>query len=191
MIEQTETGAAVLAAIIEDIAASSPSLLELGEQHAEYEALFWRPYLSLSVYTLYLSLQTFADCVSRGVWETVSIEMLARSMGQGDRYAILGRQASKGRSGQAGAVETLVAEGIVSHWRERKGTRTGHAFQVLARLPVLTPIQVERFDRPLAEMHEWYLGAIRGFDLPAWRQLEQKSLVPEAVKAFGRVWVGK
>lgn len=30
MIEQTETGAAVLAAIIEDIAASSPSLLELG-----------------------------------------------------------------------------------------------------------------------------------------------------------------
>lgn len=191
MIEQKQSGAAVLAAILEDITAASPSLLDLGEQHPEYEALFWRPYLGMSVYTVYLSLQVFANCVSRGVWETVNIEMLARSMGQGDRYAILGRRASKGRTGQPGAVEALVAEDIVSHWRERKGTRTGHAFQVLTRLPVLTPAQTERFERPLAEMHEWYLGAMRGFDLPAWRKLEQKSLVPEAIKAFGRVWVGK
>ncbi|MCA9873059.1 MAG: hypothetical protein KC441_05375 [Anaerolineales bacterium] len=184
------TGVDVLAAILEDVALS-PSLLDLGEQRAEYEALFWRPYLGLPVYTLYLSLKNFAACVARGVWSGVNIEMIVRSMGQGDRYAILGRQASKGRAEQPGAVETLVAEEIVYHWQRGKGKRTSHAFQVLTKLPVLTPTQVEQFERPLVEMHEWYLGAIRGIDLFTWRELEQVSLVPKAAEMYGRMWLGK
>jgi hypothetical protein len=164
--------------------------VNLRQQASLYEALFWRPYLGMTAYSFYLSLRAFAQGQAAGIWSVVTVEMLARSMGQGDRTAVLGRKASKGRPAMIGAAEVLDNLDIAIHRQRRKGTRTQHSFEVVLQLPVLTPAQTAGFDRPLAEQHEWFLGSIRGVDLVAWRDLAQESFVKEAARLFGRVTVG-
>ena len=120
----------------------------------------------MAAYSLYLSLRAFAECEARGVWPRTSVEMVAKAMGQGDRYTILGREATKTRKKQDGLIVALAQSGIVLHQSWQEGTRlAGHVFDVLPHLPVLTPSQTAQFDRATAENHEWFLGSIRGFDL--------------------------
>ena len=174
-------GSDVLAAIIGDC-------FDLGEQAATYETLFWQPFMGVA-YSFYVVLRSYA--LAANVWPEVSVDMMARSMGQGDRTAILGRAASNGRPAAPGAAQLLDDLNVVVHRQRRRGTRSTHLFEVLMRLPVLTPAQVEGFERPLADAHEWFLGSIRGFDLVAWRELDKASFVPEAAAKFGRIRVGK
>lgn len=180
------TGANVLAEMLAEV-----DFLDLRQQAMVYETLFWRPFLGMVGYSFYLSLRAFAQGQADGVWQSVTVEMLARSMGQGDRTAVLGRQASQGRPAMPGAAELLDNLDIAIHRQRRKGTRTQHLFEIVPQLPVLTPAQTAGFDRPLADQHEWFLGSIRGFDLVAWRDVEQESFVKEAARRFGRMTVGK
>ena len=176
------SGAAVLQAIIEGERPFRPNVLDLGDAQSQYETLFWRPYLGAPAWGLYESLRAFAAC---DVWESINVEMLALTMGQGSRATILGRQ------GGGGAAARLEDERVVDHLRRGRRTRTGHVWAVLPRLPALTPAQAGRLDGRLADMHEWYLGSVRGFDLPGWRGIEAGSLVDEAVRVYGRVVIGK
>lgn len=181
-------GASVLQAIMgENGRATSPTLLDLGASRSSYDALFWRPYLGANPFALYQSLVAFAASGR----QRVSVEMIARTMGQGDRYTILGRAASGKMPSQAGSAARLEAEGIVDHVRRRKGTMTAHAFHVLTVLPVLVPAQTAVLDPALADMHEWFLGNLPGFDLVGWREISVRSLVSLAVGRYGRVVVGK
>jgi hypothetical protein len=180
------TGANVLAEVLAEV-----DFLDLRQQAMVYETLFWRPFLGMVGYSFYLSLRAFAQAQAAGVWSAVTVEMLARSMGQGDRTAVLGRQASQGRPAMPGAAELLDNLDIAIHRQRRKGTRTQHSFEVIPQLPVLTPAQTAGFERPLADHHEWFLGSIQGFDLVAWRDVEQESFVKEAAQRFGRLPVGK
>jgi hypothetical protein len=145
----------------------------------------------MAAYALYLSLRAFAECEARGVWPRTSVEMVVKSMGQGDRYTILGREATKTRKKQDGLMVALAQSSIVLHQAWQEGTRSaGHVFDVLPHLPVLTPSQAALFDRATADNHEWFLGSIRGFDLVSWRKIEELSLVETAVSHYGRVRVG-
>jgi len=181
-MNQTNTrkpsGAEVLQAIIGE-ARQRPSLLNLGQHHRPYEEMFWRPFLGQPAYDLYRSLLAFAACP----WMEPTVEALAGAMGQGDRYSILGRK------GQEGAAVRLARLGIVDHLRRGNGRRTTHIWHALPLLPVLTPEQAGKLARP--GDHEWFLGGIPGFDLPAWREDRRPSLVGEAVEKWGRVKVGK
>ena len=189
MIEQDRQalGASVLQAIIEGNGRNAPTLLDLGQHRLAYEALFWRPYLGANPFALYQSLVAFAGSGRTAV----SVEMIARTLGQGDRYTILGRAASGKMPSQAGAAARLEQEGIVDHVRRRKGTMTAHTFHVLLSLPVLVPAQTAVLDPALADMHEWYLGSLPGFDLVGWREIPARSLVSLAVGRYGRTAVGK
>jgi hypothetical protein len=177
-------GSDVLAAIMGD----GMDYLDLGQQAAAYEALFWQPLMG-AAYSFYVTVRGFAQAVD--AWPEVSVDMLARSMGQGDRTAILGRAAGNGRPALPGAAQLLDELDVVIHRSRRRGTRSTHTFEVLMRLPVLTPAQVAGFERPLADAHDWFLGSIPGYNVIAWRELDKASFVPEAAAKFGRVRVGK
>jgi hypothetical protein len=183
-MNQTEThkpsGAEVLQAIIGQ-AKQRPSLLYLGEYHAQYELLFWRPFLGQPAYAFYRTLLAFAACP----WMEPTIETMAAAMGQGDRYTILGRRSPS----QEGAAARLVKLGIVDHLRRGNGRQTSHVWHTLPLLPVLTPEQAGKLARP--GDHEWFLGGLPGFDLPKWRGDKRPSLVAEAVAKYGRVKIGK
>lgn len=184
-----EVGASMLDAMMCD--QNGIGFLSLGEWERTYEELFWRPYLGMAAYSLYISLRAFAECEAQGVWPRTSIEMIVKSMGQGDRYTILGREATTSRKKQDGLIGALACSGLVLHQAWQEGTRSaGHVFDVLPHLPVLTPRQAAQFDSATVENHNWFLGTIRGFSLVDWRKLQEDSLVETAVSRYGRVRVG-
>ena len=160
------------AMIIDQILA--PSLFDLGEQHAAYEELFWRPYLGSAAFDLYRAVSSFAQFQCYGV-VVVDGGLLSGFIGRQNRAA-LGR-----------ALVVLDAEGVVEWSRSGNGRKTRYELHYLRRLPVLTLAQQsEGLNGRMAATHELMLGCVKGFDLPAWRRVGLASLVPFAVERFGR-----
>ena len=171
MIEQDRQalGASVLQAIIEGNGRNAPTLLDLGQQRLAYEALFWRPYLGANPFALYQSLVAFAgsgpygrergdDCPHVGAGRPLH-HPGPRRFGQD--------AVSGGGGGAAGA------GGDCGPCTAAQGTMTAHTFHVLLSLPVLVPAQTALLDPALADMHEWYLGSLPGFDLVGWRRFRR------------------
>lgn len=63
-----------------------------------------------------------------------------------------------------------------------------YRFGVLLNLPTLTPGQAAQLPGTWGEAHNYFLGALRGFDLVAWRDLRVDSLVPDAIERYGWTW---
>lgn len=161
-------------------------LLFLGEAHTAYETLFWKSYLGLPAYSLYTALRSIGESVRLGLIEPdVTIETIASVMGAGDRHAILGRAARAGRQPVPGALATLVEVGVVAHWMRGTGRQRSHRFEVLPHLPILSARQSGQLPQNTQNLHEYYLGALREFDLYAWRHAREASFVPAAVKHVG------
>jgi hypothetical protein len=182
----TMTGAEVLRAIINS---GKPDYLNLGDRAGAYSVLFWRPFLGAPAHALYVTLLALAESAAALTDGQINVEMMARMMGQGNRYTILGREASGKRPLQVGVVDVLEACGIVRHWRRRSGRERRHAFDVLPTLPLLTPSQAATLPNPLAVLHDRYLGALPGIRVQEWREIETPSFIPQAVERYGMVRV--
>lgn len=120
----------------------TPIYLQPTSQH--YQELFWKPYLGLVAFGLWRTLCVLQEPIQqdrRGRWPTV--ELISDMLGQGDRCAILGREATKTRPAQQGALPLLVAELLVTYETTGVGVKQRYTFQPRPRLPMLAPSQVK------------------------------------------------
>lgn len=124
-----------------------------------YARLFWRPFLGNSAFALWDILKALDLDQDGRVEIPVTIQELAALMGVGDRYTILGRNATKSRKAQAGVLDQLVAAGLVSYTTE--GPDPYHQrfhFLVTHRPPILTEDQVETLNKKAQDFHRNFIG---------------------------------
>lgn len=188
---KTETGRLLIQAVAQDMeretASQRPSVWRLGEAHELYTRIFWPAYLGVRPFALYDQLRQHVTAVAAGYLEAPTVQALADILG--GRGAVQGREAARGRKSQAGMLQQLSDEMMIRLRTSGKGRQRVYRFGVLLQLPVLTPAQAAVMPRRWGEQHERFLGALRGFDLPAWREIEAASLVPDMVSATGWAWM--
>lgn len=147
---------------------------------SNYAQRFWRPYVGLIPFSLYELLLSYDFFVKRFGQKWPTIALLSDMLGHGDRYTILGRAARPGYKAQTGALNELVRQRILYYWTSGEGTQTSYYFIVRAKLPLLTPKQVEALgSRRLLEAHAEFLEHYDEFDLGGWQALEEDSLIPD------------
>lgn len=168
-----------------------PSPWSLGHAQSMYNDLFWRPYLGQKAYALYGTLASWARAVAAGYVERPTVAMIQDAAGFADRGSVMGRAASGNHPRRDGYMQQLTTEMIVRIASSGKGFRRRYSFGVLLHLPILTPAQVQRITPRMRDVHERFLGALRGFDLPAWRTFEVETLVPDNVSQYDWVWLGQ
>jgi hypothetical protein len=158
---------------IVEVPAVTETSLGLGQ--GVYVRLFWSAYLGSTAFALWDVLQTMQGVKAEEI-RPLTVDLLAQVLGC-QRAAILGRKARNGRKAQEGALAVLLRERIAWHATKGKGQQTQHQFRVLPDLPILTPKQARTLPHRLSDYHEGFLGAVRGFDLPAWRDCTKSSYV--------------
>lgn len=110
----------------------------------EYEASFWQPYLGPIAFALWRLLRIWQPGVEDSAdhrWPTISV--IAKTIGIGDRFTILGRAATATRPAQRGVLQQLVDEGLLIYGKKGKGRGSRYWFVVRTYLPVLTPGQLK------------------------------------------------
>lgn len=161
-----------------------PAVAQLEARNA-YADLFWRPYLTAVPYALYQTLaavQTVVRGRADGRWPIIND--LVVLMGAGDRATILGREATKTRPRQVGALDRLVAENIVVCFVRGDGRNRRYEFDAHPILPLLTPKQIQRLDPAVKEMHlEWLTQ--RRVNTAVWRQVTAETMVKPLGMAAG------
>ena len=187
---KSQTGRLLIQAVAQDIEREStgkrPSIWRLGEAHELYERIFWPAYLGIRPFGLYDQLRQHVTAVAAGYIERPTVQALADILG--GRGAVLGRAQVRGRKAQAGMLQQLSDEMVIRLRTSGRDRQRNYQFGVLLQLPALTPYQSAQLPQRWAEQHERFLGALRGFDLPAWREIGEKSLVPDMVSASGWAW---
>lgn len=167
MISQTSSTLAQFATAMRD-----PMLMA----SPEYTQLFWRPYLGASAFSLWCVMVSAQALVRQGVYERwPTVNVLAQMAGEGDRYTILGRAATKTRPAQVGTLDLLVEENMVIGWMHGEGRGRRYTFEVKDTLPLLTPRQARRLDTAVAKAHRRYLDKVGMLD--SWQRLLHKTLV--------------
>lgn len=161
------TGQQVITQVFEQDETAVP--VHLGAMQRDYNAAFWCPYLGAAAYRLWETLAFMGMNPQPG---DLSLEAVALTAGF-NRRTLFGQQV-----GQGAPLRRLLAERLVArHWTSGQGKLARHAFDVVAALPILTPAQAAALDGRIRARHEWFLGSIAGFPLPAWRHVTRPSLV--------------
>lgn len=184
------TGQLFLQAIADDMTrtATRPSVWQLGDEvHEMYTRIFWPAYLGVRPFALYEQLRNHVTAVACGYIERPTVQALADIFG--GRGAVQGREAAAGRKPQSGMLQQLCGEMLLRLRTSGRGRQRTYQFGVLLHLPTLTPSQAAKLPRRWSEQHERFLGSLRGFDLPHWRDLTAASLVPDMVSATGWTWL--
>ncbi len=186
---KSNTGRLLLQAIAEDMekTVQRPSVWRLGEAHEMYTRIFWPAYLGVRPYALYDQICQHVTAVACGYIERPTVQALADIFG--GRGAVQGREAAVGRKAQSGMLQQLSNEMLLRLRTSGRGRQRAYQFGVLLQLPVLTPGQAAKLPRRWADQHERFLGSLRGFDLPSWREIAEASLVPDMVSATGWTWL--
>lgn len=144
-------------------------------QTANYAIRFWQPYLTCVPFAVWLTLRSFAFYADRDTWP--SIQTLADTCTNGNRHAILGRAKRAERCAQPGALSKLETERIVYPRTVGTGSNTSYIFRVLASLPLLTPIQVDKLSPRLQQSHVRFVRSCE-VDFDEWVQLSLPTLAP-------------
>ena len=146
-----------------------------------YESLFWRPYLGGIAFVLWKVLVDYQPEVKAhpdGRWPTVSV--LEKTLGVGDRYTILGREATKHRPAQVGELDRLRDEGMAHYATIGDGKGTRYWFSVIEQLPLLAPAQANRLPMVLRRRHiKWIKGQGGLYD--TWKSVA----APTLIRPFG------
>lgn len=156
---------------------SDPNAWYLSVPH--YAQRFWRPILGIVPFTLWEVLRSYEFFYTAGHDPFPTIEMLADSMGYGNRYTLLGRAASGARKEQEGAIDVLVRHRVCHHWTEGQGTAVIHYFNVLETLPVLTPSQLATLSARKQREHGEYLKKFKGFNAETWQQSQAETNIAD------------
>lgn len=125
-----------------------------------YESLYWRPYLGGMAFVLWQVLVDHQPQVKvnpDGRWPTISV--LEKTLGVGDRYTLLGREATKHRPAQVGALDRLRDEGLAIYSVIGEGKGSRYWFSVIEHLPLLAPAQANQLPMVLRRRHlKWITG---------------------------------
>lgn len=124
----------------------------------DYYRLFYRPYLGAAAFALWdllLALDFDRDGRVDQGWR---IDDLALLMGMGDRYTITGRNATKTRPKQKGAIEALEEAGLITVKVEGWHKARRYWFTVDRRPPILDAEQVATMGEDLALLHGRYFA---------------------------------
>lgn len=142
---------------------------------SHYAQRFWRPYLGLIPFSLWELLGSYYFFVRTTNSEWPTIEMLADSLGYGNRYTIFGRAEAKGRKAQEGAIEVLIRERIAYYWTVGKERRVAYKFRVRDNLMMLTPYQVRQLSPRKQVEHAEYIRYFKDFEVEDWEKITAKS----------------
>lgn len=154
-----------------------PDVYDLGAAHEWYTELFWRPFLGQHAYDIYRAIMAWSKIRPIELQPPLTVAFLGHVIGR------------TGRGLVEDGLRRLARE-MILFWRQSEAQTRERPISAhyLPILPVLTPLQAEAgLDRRQRDLHEYLLGAVPGFDLPGWRQLDADSLVPVMVKRIGLI----
>lgn len=129
---------------------------------SRYAIMFWQPLLGPKSFCVWLTLKMFADAPEPPSLTTITI-MTTNST---DTRRLLGRENSNG------ALDPLVEHKIIAYHQQPSGK---YVFDVLARLPLLTPSQVAQLHVRRQRSHERILDKF-GVDVSEWRRIQVETL---------------
>ena len=144
---------------------------------SNYAVRFWQPYLKALPFALWNTLRSFASNGTAPDTVFPSIQTLADICANGNRSRILGRAACNGRRPQRGAIQVLKEANIVKVQEYGKGRRKRYNFDIIATLPLLTPLQLRKLSKNLQEAHARFLAQC-AIASQEWDQIHLRSLVP-------------
>ena len=133
-----------------------------------YAIRFWMPILTPDVFLTWLTLRAFAWDGNNEYYP--SIETLAMTCSNGNRHALLGRAARKGRPAREGHLYALEKIAFIKIRVEGKGHEKSYYFKVLEELPLLTPIQASWLPPRIEQAHKNWLWSCH-LDYEGWKQL--------------------
>lgn len=130
---------------------------------SRYALMFWQPLLGPKAFCVWLTLKMFADAPEPPSLTTITI-MTTNST---DTRRLLGRN-----DRSTGALRPLLEHNIVAYHKLSSGK---YVFDVLARLPLLTPTQVSKLHQRRRQSHARILDKF-GVNLEEWQRIEASSL---------------
>ena len=136
-----------------------------------YEPLFWPAVVGHQSYAVYVVLKNLYTIMIDGAERIQSLG--AVSVGSIERYSGVHRRAILGP-----VRATLEAHGLVRIYAVGTGRSTAYQYDIIRRLPILSPFQVEMLTKVLQVAHSAILGSCPGFDMPAWWNASDESFVP-------------
>lgn len=152
-----------------------PSYAQL--QTAHYAHKFWRPLLGLIPFSLWEILRSYNYFVLNHGADWPSVNTISATLGYGDRYTILGRNATKTRPEQRGAIDTLVDYGICIYDSVGEGRQKKYYFLVQEQLPILTPCQVGQLPGVKQREHKHLLKRYKNFKIDGWETCTKSTFV--------------
>lgn len=153
---------------------------------SHYAIRFWRPFLGADVFDLLQIISSYAYEFEVLKKDGPSIKTLARKMGRGDVYSIVGRSGSgegdTHRKGKYGWLNELRDHRLCDHQQAGHGRGAKQYFDYLTKvsdLPLLTPYQVATLSPEDQEEHEEWLCLHTGIDYDEWSGDTRHTRVPE------------
>lgn len=153
---------------------------------SHYAIRFWRPFLGADVFDLLQIISSYAYEFEVLKKDGPSIKTLARKMGRGDVYSIVGRGGSgegdTHRKGKYGWLNELRDHQLCDHKQVGHGRGAKQYFDYLTKvsdLPLLTPHQVAMLSAEDQEEHEEWLRLHTGIDYDEWTSDTRHTRVPE------------
>lgn len=142
---------------------------------SHYAIRFWRPFLGADVFDLLQIISSYAYEFEVLKKDGPSIKTLARKLGRGDVYSIVGRGGSgegdTHRKGKYGWLNELRDHHLCDHKQVGHGRGAKQYFDYLTKvsdLPLLTPYQVGILTPEDQEEHEEWLRLHTGIDYDEW-----------------------
>lgn len=135
---------------------------------AHYAHKFWRPLIGLAPFSLWEIMRSYNYFVLQHGAEWPSISLISETLGLGDRYTILGREATATRPAQQGAIDVLVEHGLCIYDVIKNGSKNKYVFLTQEHLPILTPYQVSKLSSVKQKEHKKLLKRYKNFKYDAW-----------------------
>lgn len=142
----------------------------------EYADLWWAAYLG-NDYPVYSALRGMYNLFLSGIEIRASIGTLTLGM--------VASVAGVSREKAVVSLASLRREGVVYAHTAGSGRKTAYQFDVVVRLPLLTPKQVCKLPKPVAVAHAANLSLFDGV-LPRWHDIVASTLV-DSVNSLVRV----
>jgi len=137
---------------------------------SNYAIRFWQPYLGNTPFSLWTTLRSFANNGTEPDTVHPSIQTLADMCANGNRSRILGRKERQG------AIHVLQNANIIKVTTRGEGGRKRYSFEVIATLPLLTPVQVSLLSKHLQDAHERFLSQC-DIEIQEWLRIPSQTLI--------------
>ena len=145
-----------------------------------YAHKFWRPYLGLVPFSLWEVLRSYQYFANNHNSDWPTIILLSDSLGFGDRYTILGRNARNNKPAQTGALDVLVQHRLCKYrWYDAGSSKhRRYHFRAVNKLKILTPKQVAALSPRKQKEHNNLLQRYPDFDYATWERSTADTFMP-------------